>query len=57
MIFAAIPLIVVFSLCYAATRHEEMRLIVPHAASFGGWLVFFLAVVVLVMEGLYRYIH
>lgn len=57
MIFCAIPLIVVFSLCYAATRHEEMRLILPHAARFGFWLAFFLALVVGIMELLYRYIH
>ena len=27
----AIPLIIAFSFCYAATRHELMRFIVPHA--------------------------
>lgn len=57
MIFCAIPLIIVFSLCYAATRHEEMRLIVPHALRFGGWLTFFLVLVVVVMEICYRLIH
>ncbi|MDR1963641.1 MAG: hypothetical protein LBQ50_07670 [Planctomycetaceae bacterium] len=57
MIFSAIPLIIVFSLCYAATRHENMRLIVSHAARFGGWLTFFMVLVVIIMELLYRYIH
>ena len=57
MIFSAIPLIVVFSLCYAATRHEEMDRIIPHALKFGGWLTFFLALVVVIMEGIYRYIR
>lgn len=49
MIWFSIPLIVVFSLCYAATRHEDMRLIVPHAVRFGGWLAFFLALIVLIL--------
>jgi hypothetical protein len=57
MIFSAIPLIIVFSLCYAATRHEDMRLILLHAARFGGWLTFFMVLVVVIMELLYRYIH
>ena len=57
MIFCSIPLIVVFSLCYAATRHERMDLILAHAARFGGWLAFFLVLVVAVMEVFYRYIH
>jgi hypothetical protein len=50
MLFAAIPLIIVFSLCYAATRHEEMKLILPHAARFGFWLAFFMALAVVIME-------
>ncbi|MDR2116961.1 MAG: hypothetical protein LBP87_11340 [Planctomycetaceae bacterium] len=57
MIFSAIPLIIVFSLCYAATRHEDMRLILSHAVRFGGWLTFFMVLVVVIMELLYRYIH
>jgi hypothetical protein len=57
MIFSAIPLIIVFSLCYAATRHEDMRLILAHAARFGGCLTFFMVLVAVIMELLYRYIH
>jgi hypothetical protein len=57
MIFSAIPLIIVFSLCYAATRHEDMWLILSHAARFGGWLTFFMVLVAVIMEFLYRYIH
>ncbi len=57
MIFCAIPLIVVVSLCYAATRHETMNLILPHAVRFGASLAFFLVAVVLVMELIYRLIH
>jgi Ca2+/H+ antiporter len=55
MIFAAIPLIIVFSLCYAATRHEEMKYIIPHAAYFGGWLAFFLVISIVLMELLQRW--
>ena len=50
MLVFALPLVVVFSLCYAATRHEEMGLILPHAARFGGWLAFFLFVAMGIME-------
>ncbi len=57
MIFCAIPLIFAFSLCYAATRHEAMGLIFPHAARFGGWLAFFMVLVVALMELIYRFIH
>ncbi len=57
MIFCALPLIFIFSLCYAATRHESMSLILPHAARFGGWLTAFMVLVVILMELAYRYIH
>lgn len=50
MIWAALPLIVVFSLCYAATRHEKMKFILPHAARFSGWLTFFMILAVVIME-------
>jgi hypothetical protein len=33
------------SLVYAATRHEEMRPIVVHAARFAVWIVVFMAIV------------
>ena len=57
MIYFAFPLIVVFSLGYAATRHEEMKLIIPHALRFGGWLTFFLVLVIGILELLNRLIH
>lgn len=57
MIFIAIPLIIVFSLCYAATRHEDMKLIVAHAARFGGWLAFFMVLTIGIMELIYRCVH
>ena len=50
MLVYALPLVIVFSLCYAATRHEEMSLILPHAARFGGWLTFFLLVAIGILE-------
>lgn len=57
MIFCAIPLILVFSLCYAATRHEDIELIVPHALRFGAWLAFFMALVVGIMAFISWYLH
>ncbi|MDR2172388.1 MAG: hypothetical protein LBP59_19765 [Planctomycetaceae bacterium] len=49
MFYCAIPMIIVFSICYAATRHEDLRKIFIHAAHFGGWLTFFLMLVVLIL--------
>ena len=40
----AVPLIIAVSLVYSATRHEEMRDILPHALRFGLWIVFGMAV-------------
>jgi hypothetical protein len=40
----ALPLIIAVSLVYAATRHEEMRDILPHALKFGLWIVVGMAV-------------
>jgi fumarate reductase subunit C len=44
----SIPLIVVISLVYAATRHERMGPILGHAARFAAWIVGFMAVVLLI---------
>lgn len=44
-IWFAIPLVIVYSLVYAATRHEDMKSIVAHASRFGGWLILLLVVV------------
>lgn len=41
----AIPLVVAFSLVYAATRHEEMTAILSHAARVGFWSIVFLAAI------------
>jgi uncharacterized membrane protein YjjP (DUF1212 family) len=46
----AIPLLVAVSLVYAATRHESMRDILPHATRFGFWTVVFMAAVSAVIE-------
>jgi hypothetical protein len=41
----AFPLIIAISLVYAATRHENMREILPHALRIGLWIVFVMAVI------------
>ena len=50
MILTAIPIVIVFSLCYAATRYEELSSIFRHALYFGGWLTFAMILVAGVME-------
>ena len=46
----AAPLIVCVSLVYSATRHEDTREITAHALRFGGWVVVFMAVVVVILQ-------
>lgn len=41
----ALPLVVVISLVYAATRHEVMKPILDHALRFGLWVATFMFVV------------
>ncbi len=41
----ALPLVIVVSLVYAATRHEAMKPILRHAMRFGTWIVGFMVVV------------
>jgi hypothetical protein len=41
----SLPLVVVVSLVYAATRHEFMRPIVEHAVRFGVWVITFMFIV------------
>lgn len=48
----SVPLIVVISLVYAATRHEFMRPILEHAVRFGVWVVAFMLIVFVVLTGL-----
>ena len=45
----SLPLVVVISLVYAATRHELMRPILEHAVRFGLWILGFMAAVFLVL--------
>ncbi|MGL6197037.1 MAG: hypothetical protein ACRC2T_19670 [Thermoguttaceae bacterium] len=49
-IFYAIPLIIVFSLVYAGTRHELPRPIFTHALRFAGSIV----LLMLVIAGLFE---
>jgi len=57
MIFASIPVVVVFSLCYAATRYEELGSIFRHALYFGGWLTFAMVLVIGVLEAIQLYLR
>jgi len=45
----AVPLIVVVSLVYAATRHEEAMPILAHALRIGIWITGFMVVVFVVL--------
>ena len=45
----AIPLIVVVSLVYGASRHERVREILDHAVRSAIWLVGFMAIILLVI--------
>lgn len=51
-IFYSIPIMLLFALCYAGTRHEEMGKIVVHAAKFSAWTFFFMGLVVLIVESI-----
>jgi len=57
MIFTAIPVVMVFSLCYAATRFEDLRSIFRHALYFGGWLSFAMILVIGIMELIQWYLR
>lgn len=45
----SLPLIIAVSLVYAATRHEYMQPILGHALRFGGWIVAFMLIILLVL--------
>jgi hypothetical protein len=57
MILTAIPVVILFSLCYAATRYEDLRSIFQHALYFGGWLTFAMVLVVGIMEVIQCYLR
>ncbi|MEQ8790586.1 MAG: hypothetical protein RIC55_30090 [Pirellulaceae bacterium] len=40
-----VPLVVVISLVYGATRHELMVPILSHAVRAGGWILGFMAII------------
>ncbi len=44
-----LPLVVVISLVYGATRHELMGPILSHAWRFGVWVLTFIAVIFVVL--------
>jgi hypothetical protein len=45
----SLPLVIVISLVYAATRHELMAPILDHALRFGRWILGFMAIVFLLL--------
>jgi hypothetical protein len=49
MMWYALPLIVVISLVYSATRHEAMNAIVAHAARLGVMITGFMGVILVVL--------
>ncbi|GHT15569.1 hypothetical protein FACS1894170_13100 [Planctomycetales bacterium] len=57
MIFASIFIVILFSLCYAASRHEDLREIIKHAISFGSKLALSMIIVVVVLELVYQYLY
>jgi hypothetical protein len=50
ILWYALPLILVVSLVYSATRHELMGPILKHSLRIGTWIVGFMAVVFVVLE-------
>lgn len=48
-IFYALPLIVVISLVYGATRHENLREIIEHSIRSFVWVVTFMVVILAVI--------
>lgn len=53
VLWYALPLIVVVSLVYSATRYEQMGPILRHALRTGGWMVVFLLAALLLMQILF----
>jgi hypothetical protein len=57
MILTAIPVVILFSLCYAATRYEDLRSIFRYALYFGGWLSFAMLLTVGILEIIQMYLR
>lgn len=53
VLWYAVPLIIVVSLVYSATRHESMGPILQHALRNGVWIVVFMLAVLAVMQLLF----
>ncbi|MCA9148290.1 MAG: hypothetical protein KDA92_03265 [Planctomycetales bacterium] len=47
----SMPLVVVISLVYGATRHELMRPIIEQSVRFGIWILVFMVIVFVVLTG------
>ncbi|QDS91796.1 hypothetical protein FF011L_05310 [Roseimaritima multifibrata] len=47
-----LPLLVSISLVYGATRHEDMTLILKHAAYTAYWITSFMGVIFLILLGI-----
>jgi hypothetical protein len=50
----ALPLVIAVSLVYAATRHEDMREILPHALRIGVWIGVVMSIIFLLLWFLSR---
>ena len=48
----ALPLVIAVSVVYAATRHELTGPIVFHSVRVAGWILGFMALIFVVIEGL-----
>ena len=48
----ALPLVIAVSMVYAATRHELTGPILLHSVRVAGWILGFLAMIFVVIEGL-----
>ncbi len=56
LMWFSLPLIVSISLVYSATRHEDMRPILAHAVRLGVMIVAFMAVILVVLAALSRWL-
>lgn len=46
----AVPLITSVSFVCAATRHEDMRIILAHAVRFALWVIVFMAIILVFIQ-------
>ena len=50
MMWYAVPLIIVISLVYSATRHEKMNQILAHAGRLGAMITGFMVVIMVALQ-------